>query len=86
MSALSSLAAAELMRLTTKYAITRKREVARKAKRRKFDEDFNKGRTTAPKKAAPLTQSQKAAQRRESITKNVVPLSNLLKALTQKKK
>ncbi len=84
MSALSSLAAAELMRLTTKYATTRKHKVARKAERARIDKLMRRGRST--KKVAPLTPSQKAAQRRESIMKKVTPYQNLMEALTQKKK
>ncbi len=85
MSIMSTLAAQFAQHKLTKYSLVGKREAARKAERARVDRIHSSRRTTK-KKSAPLTSSQKAASRRDSIMKSVTPHRNLLKALTIKKK
>ncbi len=85
MSVISTLAAQYAQHKITMLSLGRKREVARKAERRKIDE-IHSGRRVTTKKTVPPTQSQKAASRRKGFMKNVAPHQSLLKALTIKKK
>ncbi len=85
MSVLSTLAAQFAQHELTKYALNRKREVARKRERKKIDE-IHSSRRVAKKKTALPTRSQKAAQRREGAMKNVAPYQSLMKALSPKKR
>ncbi len=85
MSVLSTLAAQFAQHKLTKHSLVGKRETARKAERARVDR-IHSGRVVTKKKSKPLTSSQKAKSRRDSIMKKVTPHRNLLKALTMKKK